>query len=75
MCPQRFIKKLQAGFEEITPPKDFKFLISVSNGFVMASGILQREMRWKKYTPDDNVAVRLPDGRLVIPTVHNKKEV
>lgn len=74
MSPQSFVKKLPFGYSEERPPVVFQFLRSIPEGFLAA----YREkgtsyIRWEKYTPALKIAVRLPDGRLVIPTVKGEK--
>lgn len=74
MSPQKFVTALPAEFAEEPPPAGFQFLKSIDEGFLAAF----REspcgyMQWKKYKPEHKIAVRLHDGRLVIPTVKGEK--
>ena len=75
MSPQQYVPKLPDGYTEEKTPKGFQFLESIPKGFLVAF----RERPWghtqcKRYTPDKKIAVRLPDERLIIPTVQGEKE-
>lgn len=81
MSPQKFVKTLPANYTEQQAPTEFKRLQSLKNGFLIISEIGNfRGNKWvfTKHvvgvSTQDNIAVRLPDGRLVIPTIKGESE-
>lgn len=75
MSPQRFVKSLPVGWREISPLEDFVGLVSTAHGFqVLYKPYFTSDFTARKlYAPEDKIAVRMPDGRLVIPTVKGEK--
>ena len=80
MCPQKFVKTLPPGWTTEFAPDghlgiDFVGIYSTPNGFNIKTKDIHADLLLpiRMYTPDKQIAVKLPDGRLVIPTVHGEK--
>lgn len=81
MSPQKFVKTLPVNYTEQKASEGFKCLISLRNGFLATSVIGNyRGNRWvyteniEGFGAQDKIALRLPDGRLVIPTIKGESE-
>lgn len=70
MSPQKFVKQPPIGYrlEEVPDLNKFERIRSHSYGFDLVY-LFNRIT----YTPEHKIAVRLPDGRIVIPTVKGEK--
>ncbi len=79
MTPQKFVKKPPLGYHVENAPESEEDGVwkirSTQGGFdiLYDSGFLTSLLRKRTYTPEQKIAVRLPDGRLVIPTVKGEK--
>lgn len=73
MSPQKFVKEVPPGFTEVNTPEDFLKVKSFPQGFSVIY-LLHGYPNHYAYFPENKIAVRLPDGRLVIPTVKGEKE-
>ena len=79
MSPQKFVKKPPAGWTEIPVENGsigilFSRIQSTPDGFqIVNDDLYEHRVRRKFYRPEHKIAVRLPDGRLVIPTTRGER--
>lgn len=72
MCPQKFVKEIPPGYTLIDVPENFLKLKSGPHGFDIVF-LLHGCPNYYTITPDEKIAVMLPDRRFVIPTVRREK--
>lgn len=68
MSPQKFVKDIPEGYTLQDVPENFISIHSIPEGFYMRYNSMGFPENFA-IVPEDKIAVRLPDGRLVIPTV------